>query len=82
MAEYQALVSAVGPQPPPARVSAGVRHAPRVKRRVDHFAAVAGVARRDGRRGVSLAAVGARPYYGESPLSPRVVVLQFLKKNE
>ena len=64
MAEYHALVSAVGPQQAAAGVSAGVRHAPRVEGRVDHLATVAGVARRDGCRGVSLAAVGARPNYG------------------
>ena len=79
VAEYQALVSAVGPQPPPARVSAGVRYAPWVERRVDHLAAVARVARRDGSRGVSLTAVGARPDYGEGPLSACVVELQILE---
>ena len=79
VAEYQALVPAVGPQSPPARVSAGVRHAPGVERRVDHLAAIAGVARRDGRRGICLAAVGASPDYGEGPLSACVIVLQILE---
>ena len=79
VAENQALMSAVGPQPPPARVPAGVRHAPGVERRVDHLAAVAGVARGDGRRGVGLAAVGARPDDGKGPISASAVVLQILK---
>ena len=81
MAEYHALVSAVGPQQAAAGVSAGVRHAPRVEGRVDHLGAVAGVARGDGRWRVRLPAVGAGPHdrKGLLPTRHRAIVLHVLK---